>query len=104
MILVILESLFTTPYIQTIRSYSSAKIVLRSHNLEHIIWKRLANETHNPAKKNLLKPSLKPTKKYELNVINKVDGIACISVEDEKKIPKFGLPKTHYMCPVWFKH
>ena len=30
-----LESLFLTPYIHIIRKYSRAKIVLRSHNLEH---------------------------------------------------------------------
>ena len=81
---ILLESLFTTPYIQTLRSYSSAKVILRSHNLEHIIWKRLANETQNPTKiyLNLLSNQLK---NYELNVINDVDGIACISLEDEKK-------------------
>ena len=76
--------MFTTPYIQTIRSYSSAKIILRSHNLEHIIWKRLANETHNPAKKIYLNLLSNQLKKYELNDINEVDGIACISVEHEK--------------------
>ena len=82
---ILLESLFTTPYIQTLRSYSSAKVILRSHNLEHIIWKRLANETQNPAKKIYLNLLSNQLKNYELNVINDVDGIACISVEDEKK-------------------
>ena len=43
--IILLESLFTTPYIKTIRDHSKSKIVLRSHNLEHIIWKRLAKET-----------------------------------------------------------
>ena len=97
--LVILESLFTTPYIQTIRSYSSAKIVLRSHNLEHIIWKRLANETHNPAKKIYLNLLSNQLKKYELNVINDVDGIACISVEDEKKYKSLDYKKPIICTP-----
>ena len=97
--LVILESLFTTPYIQTIRSYSSAKIVLRSHNLEHIIWKRLANETHNPAKKIYLNLLSNQLKKYELNVINDVDGIACISVEDEKKYKSLDYNKPIICTP-----
>ena len=97
--LVILESLFTTPYIQTIRSYSSAKIVLRSHNLEHIIWKRLANETHNPAKKIYLNLLSNQLKKYELNVINDVDGIACISVEDEKKYKSLDYNKPIICIP-----
>ncbi|HNK42485.1 MAG TPA: hypothetical protein PL002_14960, partial [Flavobacteriales bacterium] len=39
---VLLESLFTTPYLPTIRRYSKARIVLRSHNLEHVIQERLA--------------------------------------------------------------
>ena len=39
--IVLLESLFTTPYIETLKTYSTAKIILRSHNLEYIIWKRL---------------------------------------------------------------
>ncbi|MBE9480552.1 MAG: glycosyl transferase family 1, partial [Bacteroidetes bacterium] len=30
-----LETLFITPYIETIRKYSKAKIVLRAHNIEH---------------------------------------------------------------------
>ena len=34
-----LESLFMTPYIATIRRLSNARIVLRSHNLEYIIWR-----------------------------------------------------------------
>ena len=97
--LVILESLFTTPYIQTIRSYSSAKIILRSHNLEHIIWKRLANETHNPAKKIYLNLLSNQLKKYELNVINDVDGIACISVEDEKKYKSLDFKKPIICIP-----
>ena len=97
--LVILESLFTTPYIQTIRSYSSAKIVLRSHNLEHIIWRRLANETHNPAKKIYLNLLSNQLKKYELNVINDVDGIACISVEDEKKYKSLDYKKPIICIP-----
>ena len=43
--IILLESLFTTPYIETIRNYSSGKIVLRSHNLEYIIWERLSKES-----------------------------------------------------------
>ena len=37
------ESIFLTPYISLIRKYSNAKLVLRSHNIEHLIWHKLAN-------------------------------------------------------------
>ena len=45
----------------------------------------MANETQNPAKKIYLNLLSNQLKNYELNVINDVDGIACISLEDEKK-------------------
>ncbi|NOQ74134.1 MAG: glycosyltransferase [Crocinitomix sp.] len=77
-----LESLFMTPYINTIRKYSEAKIVLRSHNLEHLIWDRLANSTGNTAKRLYLKHLASKLKKYEYQTINEVDAIAAISFED----------------------
>ncbi|MEZ4923031.1 MAG: glycosyltransferase family 4 protein [Crocinitomicaceae bacterium] len=77
-----LESLFMTPYVSTIRAHSKAKVILRSHNLEHLIWERLANSTGNKAKKVYLKHLAAKLKKYELNTINEVDGIAAISQED----------------------
>ncbi|MBM77399.1 MAG: hypothetical protein CL846_02855 [Crocinitomicaceae bacterium] len=85
-----LESLFTTPYLETIRNHSDAKIVLRSHNLEYMIWQRLAAETNNPAKKIYLNLLSNQLKKYEEDVISKIDGIAAISYEDEKKYKKLG--------------
>jgi glycosyltransferase involved in cell wall biosynthesis len=80
-----LESLFLTPYIHVIRKYSRAKIVLRSHNLEHLIWQRLANSTGNKAKKIYLKHLASKLKKYEKSIFHDVDGIAAISFEDTKR-------------------
>lgn len=102
-----LESLFMTPYIATIRRNSKAKIVLRSHNLEFMIWERMAAGTKNFAKKNYLKLLAKQLRKYEFNILNQVDGVAAISTEDGKKyhhskctkpivtIP-FGIDLEHY--------
>ena len=94
-----LESLFMTPYIHTIRKYSSAKVILRSHNLEHLIWERLANSTGNTAKRLYLKHLASKLKKYEHQTINEVDGIAAISFEDtlryellECKVPLLTIP------------
>lgn len=80
-----LESLFMTPYIHTVRKYSKAKIVLRSHNLEHLIWERLANSTGNTPKRLYLKHLASKLKKYEYRTINEVDGIAAISFEDTNR-------------------
>lgn len=84
-----LESLFMTPYIQTIRLFSDAKIILRSHNLEHLIWERLADSTGNKTKKIYLKHLASKLKKYEKRTINEVDGIAAISFEDTRRFKKF---------------
>lgn len=80
-----LESLFMTPYIATIRRNSKGKIVLRSHNLEYMIWERMAQTSKNFAKKSYLKILAKQLKKYEFGVLGSVDGIAAISGEDGKK-------------------
>lgn len=80
-----LESLFMTPYIATIRRNSKGKIVLRSHNLEYMIWERMAVTSKNFAKRNYLKLLAKQLKRYEYSVLDSVDGIAAISTEDGKK-------------------
>lgn len=90
--IILLESLFTTPYIETIRNYSSGKIVLRSHNLEYIIWKRLSKESLNPAKKVYLKLLSNQLKKYEFDIFDKIDGIATISKMDKKKYLELNCP------------
>lgn len=84
-----LESLFMTPYISTIRRMSDARIVLRSHNLEHLIWERLANTTGNQAKKLYLRHLASKLKRYEKRTINEVDGIAAISFEDTHRFTQF---------------
>lgn len=91
-----LESLFMTPYIATIRKFSEAKIVLRSHNLEHIIWERLASSSKNKAKKIYLNYLSKKLKSYEHNVLNEIDGLATISKDDTNRYKKINpnLPKV----------
>ncbi|MFT5279129.1 MAG: glycosyltransferase involved in cell wall biosynthesis [Bacteroidia bacterium] len=79
-----LESLFMTPYIDTIRRKSKAKIILRAHNVEFKIWERLSANSASILKKPYLSFLSKRMKEYELNAIQKVDGIAALSFEDEK--------------------
>lgn len=77
-----IETLFMSPYIGTIRKYSDAKIVLRAHNIEHLIWKRLWQTEKNPFKKAYLKHLYKTLQRYELNVLNRYDGIVPITEKD----------------------
>lgn len=78
-----IETLFMSPYINTIREFSSASIILRAHNIEHLIWKRVASITKNPFKKAYLKHLAKTLENYEKGILNSYDGIIPISSKDE---------------------
>lgn len=88
-----LETLFITPYISTIRKYSAAKIILRSHNVEHLIWERISKESKNPLKKYYVKHLATTLKKYELSVLNNYDGIVTITKIDADFLQKSGCNK-----------
>lgn len=92
-----LETLWVTPYVDVIRKYSKAKIVLRSQNIEFMIWERLAQDTQNPIKKMYLKLLAKRLKTYEYAVLNKFDAIATITELDTVVYKKMGctLPIIH---------
>jgi polysaccharide biosynthesis protein PslH len=77
-----LETLFMAPYLPEIRKYSHAKVVLRAHNVEHLIWKRIAGSTANPLKRKYLKHLSSTLQKYELDALNLFDGIASITKKD----------------------
>jgi glycosyltransferase involved in cell wall biosynthesis len=87
---VLLESLFMTPYIPTVRRYSRARIVLRSHNLEHVIQQRIAHGERNPLKRPYRQFLAKQLQRYEMEVLHKVDGVAAISPPDAAHFTSHG--------------
>jgi glycosyltransferase involved in cell wall biosynthesis len=95
-----LESLFMTSYLATIRRYSDAPVVMRSHNLEFVIWEKMAGGTRNFAKRTYLNYLSKKLKEYELSVVASVNGIAAISEEDKKRFIHLGLKKPIRTIPV----
>jgi glycosyltransferase involved in cell wall biosynthesis len=93
------ESLFMTTYCHTIKRFSKAKILLRSHNLEYMIWERLAAKTRNPAKNMYIKLLAKQLKKYEVGVFESIDGIIAISQTDADKYTRLGFDKPMIVAP-----
>ena len=93
-----LEMIYMAPYIETIRENSKALIVLRAHNVEHLIWDRIAKKTSFLPKKWYLNHLVRTLREYELNAINKVDGIAAITYRDaaffrgETAVPVIDIP------------
>lgn len=93
-----LEMIYMAPYIETIREHSDAKIVLRAHNVEHLIWERIAKKTKFLPKRWYINHLVRTLRNYELEVINKVDGIAAITYRDaaffrgETAVPVIDIP------------
>ena len=94
-----LETLFTTPYINCIKKHSKAKIVLRSHNIEYKIWKRLASSTTNPIKRAYLRLLANRINKYEISILNEYDAVAAITSDDAKEMKELGSTKPIITIP-----
>jgi polysaccharide biosynthesis protein PslH len=89
-----LESIYVAPYIEEIRKHSpNSKIVIRTHNVEFFIWKRLAVEVGRP-KSLYLNFLSKRLKNFEISALSRADAIASIS-PDDTDIFKSLLPNKH---------
>tara|TARA_B100001115_G_C15838928_1_gene420086 strand:+ start:1027 stop:2223 length:1197 start_codon:yes stop_codon:yes gene_type:complete len=79
-----LEGLPMAVYLPEIRKYSKASVVLRAHNIEYQIWQRHVEHEENALRKAYLNLQTKRLKAFEKKSLEKVDGIAFISSEDQK--------------------
>jgi glycosyltransferase involved in cell wall biosynthesis len=94
-----LESLFMTTYLATIRRLSKAPVVLRAHNLEHIIWEKTAQGTSSFFKRIYLNYLHRKLKQYELSVLNEVSAIAAISDDDKNRMLSLDIKKPISTIP-----
>lgn len=79
---VLFDSLFTTPYVDLVKSKHQGLIVHRSHNVEFNIWENLAKNEKNLLRKTYLIFLSRRLKKFELSVLKNFDLIATISKPD----------------------
>ena len=100
---ILMEHLYLCPYIDLIRAYSDAKIILRAQNVEHRIWEKYIGGIKNPFSKLFLKIATNRLKKYECNVVDKLDGIIALTAEDAAffKYKTSSIPVTE--IPVGFE-
>jgi len=94
-----LEGLYMTPYIPTIRMYSSALISLRAHNIEHEIWERTAANHKNSLSKIYLKHLSGRIKQMKLTYLNKYDVLVPITTRDAEVYNKLGNDKPTLISP-----
>lgn len=100
--IIILESLFVAPYIETIKKISKAKIVLRAHNVEYKIWERISSNTKNPIKKSYLSLLAKRLKAYEIKTFKDLDGIVAMTKIDANQFVQLGFNKCITAVPTGY--
>ena len=91
-----LEGLYVCPYIQIIRKNTSAKIVYRSHNIEHEIWSRSAILAKG-FKKWYLKNLSKRIRNFEIRQLNNYDLIVPITKRDGNILDQLGNKKPSHI-------
>lgn len=96
--LIQIEGLFMASYLPIIRQYSTAKIVLRAHNIEHRIWERHIFNTSQPLKKFYLNLQNRRLKRFEIKVLQQVDAIVPISIADEVWFRATAPEKAIFTC------
>ena len=79
-----IESIYLSSYIPLLRKYSKAKILLRLHNIEHQIWKRMSENENNVVKKLIYKINADQLRRIEKKILQNVDGYMAISEPDYK--------------------
>lgn len=95
-----MESIFCAPYLSAIRSVSNTKVIIRTHNVEFEIWEQLAAQDNNPVKQWYLNLLAARLKQYELDVLNKVDGIVSITLEDSSRMKQLGIKVPIETVPI----
>jgi glycosyltransferase involved in cell wall biosynthesis len=70
-------------YYEQIRKESHARISLRAHNAEHLIWKRMALRESSPLKKWYFGNLARRLQTFEMRVVDRVDTLIPISEKDE---------------------
>ena len=93
------ESIFLMSYLKTLHTYSSAKVVLRTPNIEFRIWKRLTSQAKNPLKKVYLSLLTGRLRKWELAQINRADAVYTVTINDRDFLKEMGCIKPITFIP-----
>jgi glycosyltransferase involved in cell wall biosynthesis len=94
-----IESPFLLPYVDVVRSESSARVVLRSLNVEFRIWEGLARIERNPLRRFALRRIASSLRRYEVRQLNVPDAIVAISNDDAADFRRLGGTRPIHVVP-----
>jgi polysaccharide biosynthesis protein PslH len=97
-----LENMYMGHYIKTIRQFSTAKITIRIHNIEHKIWQKLAIKSTGIKAWYLNKMSARLYKE-EIHVLNSCDFLFGLQTGELKEIEQLGVHTKSALVPFSIK-
>jgi glycosyltransferase involved in cell wall biosynthesis len=97
--LIQLEGPYLSRYLPLIRKLSNAKISMRAHNLEHLIWKQIARHEKNNARRRYLTNLAGRIRRLETDLLDRVDLLVPISRTDENDFLDMGARIPVLVCP-----
>jgi glycosyltransferase involved in cell wall biosynthesis len=94
-----IESPFLIPYIDAIRTKSSARVALRSLNVEFRIWEGLARNERNSLRRLAFRRVASSLRKYEVKHLNTPDALIPISQADADDFRDLGSTRPIHVVP-----
>lgn len=93
-----LEGLYLAPYLATIRKYSTAKVAMRAHNIEHEIWARACHREHG-LRRFYIKNLASRIRKMEVGSLNEFDAMIPITKRDGSVLKELGCRLPMHVVP-----
>ncbi len=93
------EGAFVAYYIDTIKRLTDSPVLVRTHNIEYVIWERLSVNEKNPLKKWFFAHLRKRLRSFESEFYSKADGIAAITPEDKKRLEELNVSTPVEIIP-----
>ena len=97
-----LEHLYMCLYLETIRKYSRARVILRPQNVENQVWKRYLNGPVNLLKKQYLQIAANRLLNFEMHMAREVDGVIAISDADAGTFREYSPETPCTIVPIGF--
>jgi glycosyltransferase involved in cell wall biosynthesis len=94
------EGLLVSLYLPAIQRATNAKLIYRAHNIENMVWARLAQQKTDPFKKTYLQMHARRIKKYELQQLNKFDAVTVFTKQDKAVMENYGVNIPVEVLPV----
>jgi len=93
------EGTYVAWYAAIVKRTVNVPVLMRSHNVEYLIWERLSQSVKNPLKKLYFKYMAWELKRFEKKYLNKFDLVAAITPEDAERIKQLGVKTKVQFLP-----